>query len=400
MDRFNVGTALGIASLLPVGAGGRAATSAASGLIKGATKKGSKRSGFVPGEMARRYPETLPPVLAKDKKTGKEFLQKTNSAEADSVAAARKAAQKDIEAGNYKPYFDVAKRFDADASKYGLLGNTLTDTLPKKAETLLSHQAKFDTPEIRQRLGAGYEAAAKDPLAKDWYMMGQLEKKFIEEYGPKEGRRLFKESFADAMAATTGGSDPTSNLLMAHYGNYLRQQGKRMPDAAYEFPYPVGGRFASGNAATFNKVINDGAGLNASDMPKRFNFSGNFLGHKDRMTIDEQMMGGVNVPDAKGVPLKAPPQGTYGVIESTMADLARQYKVDPRQFQEVAWAGLKGTKGKPMIQHVNEAIERTSRITGMTPDEVVKQSLVRRTSPLYGVLPFGLLGFQGDDQFY
>jgi hypothetical protein len=44
MDRFNVGTALGIASLLPVGAGGRAATSAASGLIKGATKNAPKQS--------------------------------------------------------------------------------------------------------------------------------------------------------------------------------------------------------------------------------------------------------------------------------------------------------------------------------------------------------------------
>mgnify|MGYP003352972190 CR=1 FL=1 len=47
-------------------------------------------------------------------------------------------------------------------------------------------------------------------------------------------------------------------------------------------------------------------------------------------------------------------------------------------------AGAKGTKGKPMIQHVNEAIERTSRVTGMTPDEVVERSLVQRTSPLYG----------------
>lgn len=56
----------------------------------------------------------------------------------------------------------------------------------------------------------------------------------------------------------------------------------------------------------------------------------------------------------------------------------------------VAWGGKKfmatGGKyaGKPMIQHVNEAIERTSRLTGLAPDDVVK-GYVRGQIPLYGL---------------
>jgi hypothetical protein len=38
-----------------------------------------------------------------------------------------------------------------------------------------------------------------------------------------------------------------------------------------------------------------------------------------------------------------------------------------------------------MIQHVNEAIERTARVTGKKPQDVVRDSLVRGTHPLYGI---------------
>lgn len=38
-----------------------------------------------------------------------------------------------------------------------------------------------------------------------------------------------------------------------------------------------------------------------------------------------------------------------------------------------------------MIQNVNEAIERTHRITGLPKDEVVRRGLVRAEIPLYGL---------------
>ena len=59
---------------------------------------------------------------------------------------------------------------------------------------------------------------------------------------------------------------------------------------------------------------------------------------------------------------------------------------EPRNFQAVGWAGFKEYPGKPMIQDVNELAERTSRITGQTPDEVMaryrrmKHAAVRRSA--------------------
>jgi hypothetical protein len=36
-----------------------------------------------------------------------------------------------------------------------------------------------------------------------------------------------------------------------------------------------------------------------------------------------------------------------------------------------------------MIQIVNDAIERTARLTGQSPDEVVEQALVKAKRPMY-----------------
>ena len=147
-----------------------------------------KPLGYNPAKIANQYPDTAPAVLAVDKKTGKEFLQKENSAEALAVEKVRKAAQKDIDQGNYTPYFDVNKRVYADASKYPLQGATLTDALPKKQATIDKWTEEFDRPEIKQNLKAAYLRGSKDPMTKDWYATGQLEKEFVKEYGPKAGR--------------------------------------------------------------------------------------------------------------------------------------------------------------------------------------------------------------------
>ena len=356
-------------------------------LALAATPTGKARkaagAGYDMAKIAKQYPDTMPPVLAFDEKTGKEFLKKVNSEEAAAVEKARKAAQKEIDKGNYTPFFPLEDRYYADVSSYPLAGNTLIDTLPKKAETLARHKEKYDTPEVRAKLTAAYEKGSQSPMTKDWYATGQLENEFIKEYGKKEGSRLYKEAFADAMAATTGGADPTSNLLMAYYGNFMRNAGKDLPANAYDLPYPIGGRFASGNIGMYDKVINQGRGLSAAEQPKRFDFSANFLGHRDKATMDEQM--------SSAWDLLAPPKGTYGVFEGVVQDLAKQRGIPAANFQDVTWAGLKGSTGKPMMQHINEAIERTSRVTGKSPEDVVRDSLVRRTAPLYSVAPFGLL---------
>ena len=184
---------------------------------------------------------------------------------------------------------------------------------------------------------------------------------------------------------------------MAAYGNFLRNQGMSPPSAAYEMPYPIGGRYVTGNMAMYDKVINQGKGLTAADTPKRFNFSANFLGDRSRATIDEQMTRGMT---SGGKPLNAPPDGAYGIMEAIVAEEAAKRGVQPANFQDVSWAGFKGYEGKPMITEINEMIERTSRLTGQTPEEVLR-GFIRGNMPMYGLLgatTAGMVARSGDDE--
>jgi len=343
-----------------------------------------------------QYPDPAPPVLKVDPKKGTEYMAKGETPMTREIMDARSRIDADIKAGNYDPYFPLEQRFYADPSKYDIPGNTRVDAMPKKQATIDARTAEFDTPEARAALNQAFDRSADDPLARDWYAMGQLEKVFIDELGEDAGRQAFKEMFADSMAATTGGADPGSNLLMAAYGNYLRQAGIDVPDAAYKMPVPIGGRYVTGNMKMFDKVINQGEGLTTAGQPKRFNFSANFLGDTSRATIDEQMTRGMT-----GGKLNAPPSNAYGIMENIVADEAAKRGINPANFQDVSWAGFKGIEGKPMIQFVNEAIERTARLTGQTQDEVAKG--LARGKPLYdaggGLIAAGtVLGMLGASQ--
>lgn len=357
--------------------------------VGGIAKKGVQT---VLSDLAERYPGVIPGVLKTDVKTGKEFLGKALSPEEKALQKVRNAAQKEIDAGNYQPFFDVSQRTHVNPANYPMRGTTIAEALPKKAETTAKWAAQFDTPEVAARLREAFNKAKGDPLTHNWYGMGQLEQEFIKELGPEMGRKMFRERFAEPMAATTGGADPTANLLSAYYGNYMRQAGTPMADVSHQLPHPIGGRYIMGNLDQYNKIINQGAGLTTAT-PKRFNFASDFMGHQDRPTLDEQMS---KIFDPQ---LKAPPGDSYGVMESVLNKAAAAEGVSPVNFQEVAWAGQKGTKGKPMIQHVNEAIERTARVTGKSPQDVVRDSLIHARSPLYGGAAVGLGGLsQYEDQ--
>jgi len=336
---------------------------------------------------ADRYPEIAPPVLAHDPNKKKDFLQKSLSTEALDFQKSRSAVQKDIEAGNYTPYFPPEKRFDADVSKYPARVET-ADVRMAQEGTRAKYDAIANNPAAVKGLNDAYDRGmlqVKD--SGNWYQMGQLEAEYIKEYGPKAGRLAFKERFADAMSATTGGADPTSNFLMAHYGNYLKAGGNSIPANSYEYPFPIGGRYAGGNMKQFDKMVMKDQGVTPEN-PKRYNFSRNFLGDTKGATIDEQMSG---LFDPK---MTVPPPGTYGHFENALSTIARERGVDPRFFQEVGWAGAKDMKeqarGKagynatPMITNINESIERTSRLTGLSPAEVVKR-MVRGEIPMYGI---------------
>tara|TARA_Y100000588_G_scaffold374890_2_gene450605 strand:- start:10111 stop:14364 length:4254 start_codon:yes stop_codon:yes gene_type:complete len=381
------------------------------------------------------YEATGPPQWKVDPKKKDTYLSKVLTPEADQLAYRRAQIMADMEAENWEPFFDVEERFDVDPSKYTIEGDV---PRPQRKDTLEKYMKMYYEPSApREILKAGFEQAKNDPLGSMWYGMGQLEAEYIKELGAVEGRRRFDEDFATAMAATTGGADPTANLLSAAYGNFLRERGMQTP-ATYDMPYPIGGRYIGGNIEQHRRALPHGpmretGGLLASQAPKRFNFRANFLGDLSRATIDEQMMKAFDpmvqmlwnhlqdIPPRQRLeqidellrPMKetklpelkreltaelfggkwptrknAPEKPAYGIIEDVVAEVARALDMSPREFQGITWGGLKGTEGKPMISHVNEAIERTSRITGRSPAEVMR-ALIRR-EPLYGMM--GLLG--------
>ena len=293
----------------------------------------------------------------------------------------------------YKPYFDPKKRTDVDPKNYGPFHDTGTAAAPKTAKTEAEWAAKYGTAENRAKLQAGYEKGGTIKDATDWYFMGQLEKEYIKELGPKAGREAFKREFGDMMAATTGGANPYDNFLMSQYANVMAKRGEKLPERSYNMPFPIGGRYASGNIAQARKYIDEGqVGFDPAVNPKRYDFSSAFQGNKNAATIDEQMYGALRPAGAKaseGLPT------WYGPATRVAREEAQKAGVDPRGFQDVTWAGLKSgkveAKGQtfdyegPMINHVNRSIETTSRLTGMSPAEVVKRGLIRKEIPMYGL---------------
>lgn len=315
---------------------------------------------------------------------GQEFYSKNPSPQELDLMKKIAAAQKAINAGNYTPYFDVSKRFRVDPSNYPATGTTVAVTQPKTAASIAKYGSIPQDQAKRQALIDAYNAGKDDPLAWGWYHMGQLENEFIKEYGPEEGRKQFKARFADAMAATTAGADPTGNLRMAGYGNYQHAGGQTAGGLpSHQFPSPVGGRYgASAALDMFDKIRAEGGVMDLRGNPKRHNFSRNFLGDYDPVTLDEQMSKILGHSSNEfGDP-------AYGPNELLVQQVAAELGIDPADLQGVAWVGAKKLKdksykrGKPMIEIVNEAIERTSQVTGLPPEEVMR-GMVRGEIPIY-----------------
>jgi len=322
------------------------------------------------------------------------FLEKKLTPQAEQFQRDRNLIQRDMDLHGYEPYFDPKKRTDVNPKHYGPFEDTAVTAAPKTAKTQAEWEAKYGTDEIRARLRAGFEEGKKVPESDRWYFMGQLEKKYIDVLGAKEGREAFKREFADMMAATTGGAAPYDNFLMSHYANVVNKQGQRLPERGYDLPFPIGGRFASGNIAQAQKYIDEGIGSWPMKNPKRYDFSSAFQGNKQAGTIDEQMM------TAFDPTLKIKQPVWYGPATQTLRQEAAKVGGDARGFQDVGWAGLKKKKTEaggeafeyegPMINQINRSIETTHRLTGMPREEIVVRGLIKKEIPMYGLT--GLLG--------
>ena len=345
---------------------------------------------FLSGKPGPEVPyASMEEALAKDAEPGF-FLSKKLTPAVEQFNKDRSLIQGNMDRYGYDPYFDPAKRFDVDPAHYGPFADTGTAAAPATAKTDAEWLAKYGTPENRAKLQAGFKEGKGVPESANWYHMGQLEKEYVKELGPEAGRAAFKREFGDMMAATTGGADPYNNFLMSQYANIAAKQGARLPERAYEMPFPIGGRYASGNIAQAQKYIDEGmVGFNPAKNPKRYDFSSAFAGNPNAMTIDEQMYGALRPTTTKasqGLP------EWYGPATRVAREEAAKAGVDPRSFQDVTWAGLK--KGKtgesfdyegPMINHINRSIETTHRLTGMPHKEIVRRGLIRKEIPMYGI---------------
>jgi hypothetical protein len=352
------------------------------------------------GQYAEEYPPVGPPVLAIDPKTKKEFWSKELTPEAVAFQKERKRISDDMAKNGYQPYFDVAQRQHVDPANYPPNVDTTT-IVPKKQATIDKHMENIGSEEARTRLRAAFERGTQLPNTADWYAMKQLEDEFIKELGPQAGRKAFQDRIATSMAATTGGADPTSNWMMAHYGNYLRATGKPYPEAAHQMPFPIGGRYASGNMAMHKKIFDEGgfSALGAAN-PKRHNFSQNFTGNRGAATMDEQMTSGMTPK------VMMPPPGTYGLYEKVLGEEAAKVGVRPQNYQDVGWSGFKNMKdpsytaGQPFIQTINESIERTHRLTGMPKDEILRRGIIKGEIPMYALMGAVGMGAIADQSRY
>ena len=92
----------------------------------------------------------------------------------------------------------------------------------------------------------------------------------------------------------------------------------------------------------------------------------------------------------------------YGPASELLKNLADELGVDARHFQDLTRAGLQKLRHDakrrargceqhpfkpdgPLIDVLNESIERTHRLTGMPREEIVRRGLVLKEIPMYGI---------------
>jgi hypothetical protein len=370
--------------------------------ITKATESANDGSGILPTEpsalngpmtqLRERYAKTAPPVLKFDEEKGKWYWAKQKSQEELQLEELLDSIQKDIDAGKITPFYDAAKRFPADPTYHPRAMDT-GNIKAVRASTQAKHEAIARSPEATQRLDDAFQRGEQQKEdARDFSALGQVEEGYINEYGPEEGRRLFRERFVDGIAATSAGADPRANLRMAQFANYKWTKGEQIPTLAADYPYPVGSQFVAPNLKQFQKLLMEDTGITSAN-PKRYDYASELLGHTDRgPPIDEQRF---RLMDPER---SAPPPGTYGHYKGAVADRAAAKGVSPTYYGDMLYAGArKDHWTKPLITYINEMIERTHRVTGMARDEIVRRGLIRREIPLFGLVG-GLAGKLADQQ--
>ena len=336
-------------------------------------------------QYAAAYPEVGPPTMKpKDSGVGM-YPEKTLTAEATVFEKERNRIMADMRKKGYTPYFDPEARYYVDPSNYPAPNVDTSTVGVTRPDAVARYAAVIDQPETKQAIRDAYAKGTELGNAHDWYAMGQLEKAYIDELGPQAGRAAFLDEYAVPMSATTSGNKPINNFLMGQYLEYLRKNNLPMPTEGHQLPVTVGGRRAGVNLRDYANMRARGgyAGL-TGDQPKMHDFSRSMIGDLSHAVIDEQMAGG-SLAHAPGWADKAR-TGAYGQLQRPVHEVAAEMGLQPGNLQDVAWAGFKGEPGQPMISVINDAIERTHRLTGMPKEEIVRRGLIRKEIPMYGLL--------------
>jgi hypothetical protein len=336
-----------------------------------------------------QYPAAGPPVpTLKEKPSfpGETYDAKELTPEAKTFEKARQKIMANMNKKGFEPYFDPTKRELVDQSQYPARAVDTSQLAPARQEAAQKYwDVTGGSPETRARLQGAISRGENLGDSGNWYFMAQLEQEYIKELGPQKGREAFLDEFARPMAATTSGQRPGPNLMTAHYLEYLRKNNLPIPEHSHQLPTPIGGRYAGTNVEDYNAMRARQARGEApfgEDQPKMLDFERSMIGDLSRPVIDEQMAEGMMKGTPKNV-IEGARKTAYGMAQYPVMQEAAARGVLPGQIQDIAWAGFKGEEGKPMIQIVNEAIERTHRLTGMARSEIVRRALVRKEIPLY-----------------
>jgi len=337
-------------------------------------------------QYALQYPRVGPPEWKIDPITGRGYWAKKLLPDVEDFAAQRRAIMNDMRKNGYDGYFAVDERIPVDPLNYPPNVDTTTN-VPKRASTIAKDMAQIGSPSARARIQSAYQYGVLNPNTVNWHALGQVEQEFIREYGPEVGRKQFAD-FITSWVAPTAGQDTRASLLMGQYGRYLRNNDVPWPTAAFEMPYPIGGRYAMQNMNIYKRIFDEG-GWPALDarFPKRHDIAQQFMGNPDAAAIDERLTKLVTPGRS------APPRGKYGLYRRVYDAEGRLVGMDPSDFQDSVWngsshVGIGHNSGTPMdipaIAEINEAIERTHRLTGMPKWEIVRRGIVRGEIPLYG----------------
>lgn len=379
-------------------------------------------------QYATQYPPNLAPAVKLKEKQKTEggtetFLSRRLSPDAEALMAERARIQKDMDKYGYEPYYKPQEREYVDPSNYPP-ANVDTSTLaPSKWDTISDYMTAVGAPETLKALQGAVAKGATLGDTAHWYAMAQHEASFTKELGPEAGRAAFLDRYAVPLAATTSGNAPRENFMLGHYLEYLRQTGQPYPGHSSEMPAPIYGQYLGNNLddylrmrgidpKTRQPIPNAPTGYDylGANQPKMHNFARSQIGDLTQPVMDKQMSEGM-LAHAPGYADKVRTRG-YGLIQAPLVAEAERVapaveqtnwllpNMRPRSFQpgnlqDVGWAGFGDKTGKPMIMEINDAIERTHRLTGMPRDEIVRLGLVRQQIPIYGAAGLALGGLGG-----